>query len=312
MEKPIVLILLASYNGRDYIRAMVDSVLAQDYHDFRLILSDDGSTDGTDEILQEYADSNPGKVVHYRSGMRFGCAQKHFMHLIQRFCDAQYIMFCDQDDIWYPEKVSKTIELMQLTESHPDIPTLVHTDLRVVDRDLNELASSFCANSSIDGNRLQFNHLLVQNVVTGCTVMINKSLALLACRSVDTQEILMHDWWLALLASSCGNCAFLPQATIDYRQHGSNSVGAKNVRSVGYLLHRLGSNSMRKSLNRAVLQAQAFLCIYHDMLDERQIQLLKAFISTRGKSVFARDWIYLKYGLLKKGFLRVTAQFLSL
>lgn len=312
MDKPNVLILLAAYNGKDFIRDMIDSVLAQDYQNLCLIVSDDCSTDGTAEILGQYAVDYPEKVQHYCSGMRFGCAQKHFMHLLSRFHDAPYIMFCDQDDIWYSDKVSRTLELMQCIEMDRKTPALVHTDLRVVDRNLNELAPSFCANSAIDGRRLSFNHLLVQNVVTGCTVMINQTLARLAVRTSDTQDMLMHDWWLALLASACGNCAFLPESTIDYRQHGSNSVGARNVYSVRYLLNRLCSSGMRRSMNDAALQAQAFLNVYQDILDEYQIDLLCAFISTRGKNVFVRDWIYLKHGLLKNGWIRMAAQLLGL
>ena len=312
MDKPNVLILLAAYNGKDFIRDMIDSVLAQDYQNLCLIVSDDCSTDGTAEILGQYAVDYPEKVQHYCSGMRFGCAQKHFMHLLSLFHDAPYIMFCDQDDIWYSDKVSKTLELMQCIEMDRKTPALVHTDLRVVDRNLNELAPSFCANSAIDGRRLSFNHLLVQNVVTGCTVMINQTLARLAVRTSDTQDMLMHDWWLALLASACGNCAFLPESTIDYRQHGSNSVGARNVYSVRYLLNRLCSSGMRRSMNDAALQAQAFLNVYQDILDEYQIDLLCAFISTRGKNVFVRDWIYLKHGLLKNGWIRMVAQLLGL
>ena len=312
MDKPNVLILLAAYNGKDFIRDMIDSVLAQDYQNLCLIVSDDCSTDGTAEILGQYAVDYPEKVQHYCSGMRFGCAQKHFMHLLSRFHDAPYIMFCDQDDIWYSNKVSKTLELMQCIEMDRKTPALVHTDLRVVDRNLNELAPSFCANSAIDGRRLSFNHLLVQNVVTGCTVMINQTLARLAVRTSDTQDMLMHDWWLALLASACGNCAFLPEATIDYRQHGGNSVGARNVHSIRYLMTRLRSSSMRRSINYAALQAQAFLNVYRDLLDEDQIDLLNVFISTREKNVFFRDWIYMKHGLLKNGWIRVIAQILGL
>ena len=312
MEKPKVLILLAAYNGEPYIRQMIESVLNQTHQDFQLILSDDSSGDATAQILADYAEKYPQKVIHYCSGQRFGSAQKHFMHLLCQFQDAPYIMFCDQDDIWHPDKIEKTLDIMIGAETDREVPVLVHTDLRVVGGNGELIAPSFCAHSAIDGNRLQLNQLLVQNVVTGCTVMINHSLAQLISRNYDAEAMLMHDWWLALLASACGKIAFFHEATMDYRQHGHNSVGAKNVYAPQYLVKRLSSVKMRKSLDDAANQAQAFLNCYADQLSNQQVVLIRAFASTRGASILRRDRIYLKYDLLKKGFVRVCAQLLGL
>lgn len=182
MEKQI-LILLAAYKGGRFIRPMVDSILAQDVGGWKLILSDDG--EDTAPILQEYADRYPDRITHYRSGRRFGSAQKHFMHLLEQFGDqADYVMFCDQDDVWHPDKVRLTLRLMEQVETDPSLPVLVHTDLRVVDGQLREMDPSFQHYSGLDGHRLSLPQLLVQNVVTGCTVMINRSLVELACRPV--------------------------------------------------------------------------------------------------------------------------------
>lgn len=169
-----VCILLATYNGEKYIGEMIDSILNQDYENFVIVLSDDASSDSTPEILEEYAQRYSQKVNLYHSGMHFGCAQKHFMHLLRQFSDYSHIMFCDQDDIWHKDKISKTMKKMVELEKDHDIsvPILVHTDLRVVDSNLNEIAPSFCKYSNLNGNRLAVNQLLVQNVVTGCTVMI--------------------------------------------------------------------------------------------------------------------------------------------
>ena len=109
MSNQSVLILLATHNGESYIRPMIDSVLAQDHADLRIIVSDDNSTDGTPAILTEYANTHPDKITHYRSDKRFGSAQKHFMHLLEQFHDQPYIMFCDQDDVWHTDKVEKTL-----------------------------------------------------------------------------------------------------------------------------------------------------------------------------------------------------------
>ena len=98
-----VCILLAAYNGAAYIRQQIDSILQQDYPNIQLVLSDDGSQDGTQEILAEYEAKYPGRVIWHQSGKRFGKAQTHFMHLLRTFHDADYIMFSDQDDVWHPD-----------------------------------------------------------------------------------------------------------------------------------------------------------------------------------------------------------------
>ena len=126
---------------------------------WRLILSDDG--EDTAPILQEYADKYPDKITHYRSGRRFGSAQKHFMHLLEQFGgQADYIMFSDQDDVWHPDKVRLTLRLMEQAETDPALPVLVHTDLRVVDGQLHEMDPSFQHYSGLDGHRLALEQLL--------------------------------------------------------------------------------------------------------------------------------------------------------
>jgi hypothetical protein len=257
------------------------------------------------------AAGHPDKLICYQPKERCGSAQKHFMHLLQKFHDAPYVMFCDQDDIWHPDKVSKTLARMQQIELAGE-PCLVHTDLRVVDQDLKELSASFCHHSGLDGDRLALNQLLVQNVVTGCTMLMNRDLAELACRSADCEAMMMHDWWIAMLASCCGKAVFLNEATIDYRQHGSNAVGAKDVRSVSFLWKRLRSGTMRTAIRRAIRQAEVFASVYDDLLTGEQKELIRAFIKTGEVGILRRGQIYIRYGLLKKGATRVAAQFLGL
>ena len=305
-----VLILLATYNGEKYINEMVDSILNQDYEDWALVLSDDGSTDKTPEILDEYAAKFPNKITHYCSGQRFGNAQKHFMHLLNTHRDAPYIMFCDQDDRWHSDKVSKTLEKMQEIEE-TDTPCLVHTDLVVVDGELNKISDSFCKLSKLDGNRLALNQLLVQNVVTGCTMMINKRLADLSCEKPLPEEALMHDGWIALICSVFGKSAFLDESTIDYRQHGNNSVGAKNVASLPYLIERFKSKAMKNSLKNAAIQAKAFADSFGENISEDKKVIIEDFAKTADCSVFKRNRIFIKHRLFKCGAVRIIAQFIG-
>lgn len=305
-----VRILLAAHNGQAYLREQIDSILKQDTDCWQLIVSDDGSTDGTADILEAYAAAMPEKIIHYRSGRRFGNAQDHFLHLLARFQDAGYILFCDQDDVWHPDKVRKTLEIMARTETAPSVPTLVHTDLRVVDGTLKELDASFMHYSRLDGRRTKLNHLLMQNVVTGCTVMINGALAKLACAHLPEYGVVMHDWFLALLASACGKIGFLDEATIDYRQHGANTVGAKDTRSVRYLLSRLSRRIILDSIFSGSRQAQLLLDAYGSHIPVENRAVLTAYASLRRCGFFRRRYLYLKYSFYKIGLMRCAALFL--
>ena len=282
----LVTILLAAFKGNEYVPAMIDSILAQDCDDWFLVLSDDG--EDTCGLLDSYAAAHPDRITHYRSGQRFGSSQKHFMHLLCRFGeDAPYTMCCDQDDVWHPDKVRKTLALMEKTEAETgaDVPLMVHTDLRVVDAQLGEIAPSFLAFSRLDGKRLAFNELLVQNVVTGCTVMVNRALIRLAVPAADLPQMMMHDWWVALIAAAFGRAVFLPEATMDYRQHGKNVVGAKNAGSLTYLKSRLNGQYVKKMRDDTIVQTAAFMKIYGDRMDEERKKLCCAMtgLASHGK-----------------------------
>lgn len=304
-----ITVLLATYNGSKYIRQMVDSVLAQDYTDFHLVLSDDGSKDDTAEILEIYACQHPDRITHYRSGLRFGNAQNHFMHLLQQFHDTPYIMFCDQDDYWHPDKMRKTLEKMKEIET-PSHPAMVHTDLQVVDSELKQMDPSFMHFSRLQGNRLALNQLLVQNVVTGCTMMLNRALAELACNHMPEGTILMHDWWLALIAAAMGTTGYLNEATIDYRQHGNNVVGAKNTRSTSYVLNKIKNDGVRSAMAQTYAQAQVFVDCFGSMLDDKTRKTVQTYAAMADKNGIVRRICYVKHSFLKCGLQRIAAQFI--
>ena len=301
-----VTILLAAYKGNDYAGAMIESILAQDCDDWELILSDDGTD--TEALLASYAEKYPDRIIHHRSGLRFGSAQKHFLHLMKEYRNAEYLMFCDQDDVWHPDKVRKTLAAMQEAERKARAesreenapPILVHTDLRVVDGALRPIDESFMHYSRLDGRSLALNELLIQNVVTGCTLMINRPLTALALEGAGEDKMLMHDWWIALCAAAFGKSVFLPEATIDYRQHGGNTVGAKSPLNPAYLKSRLSGGAIKKALNDTSAQAAAFLSVYGDRLDEAQKELVGTYAKLPDMGKLARLRSYSRCGFWKK------------
>lgn len=229
-------ILLATYNGAKYLSQQLDSLFAQNFQDWQIIIHDDGSSDGTVQIVEEYERRYPDKIKFIKDGIRTGGAKDNFAHLM-KFASADYVMFCDQDDVWLPEKIDDTFRLMLETESeYPNKPVLVHSDLKVVDSDLNSLATSMFEFQRLS-KQVNLSDSFVQNNVTGCTVMINR-MALDIALPIPNEAI-MHDWWLVLkVLTNSGHVAFLDKPTLLYRQHESNSVGAQKV-SFLYFLSKL-------------------------------------------------------------------------
>ena len=230
----LVDILLATYNGAAYLAPQLDSLLAQTHGHFRLLVSDDGSSDDTLAILQRYESAFDGRLVLLPSarpaGAPGGGVLRNFERLMRASADddrAAYIAFCDQDDVWLPEKTARLLAALQALEARHGsaAPCLVHSDLTVVDQDLQVISPSFAAYQRIAPVDVTPRTLLSVNQVTGCATMINRALLQLALPLPP--EVVMHDWWLALLAGS-GARQFVPEALIRYRQHGRNQVGARD------------------------------------------------------------------------------------
>ena len=303
VKNPEVLVLLAAYDGNRYVREQIDSILAQDYKDLLLVLSDDGEK--TSDILDEYAERYPQRIIRYRAGKRFGSAKAHFMHLLNHFKNyAPYVMFSDQDDIWNSTKVSVTLTAMKEAEDGFDGPVLVHTDLKVVDANLREISPSFFDYEHLGKRRYQPNALLLQNIVTGCTVMINRELVNLATVPVKMGSIVMHDHWLALIASFLGKIVFIETPTMLYRQHGDNSCGAKPLLS----MEKIFVAFKKKHYYALSVQAEAFLNCFADILTKDDIRLVHEVASWQRKGKVERLISYFRNNLWKYPLIRAIGQ----
>ena len=306
----LVCILMASYNGAAYIGAQIDSVLQQTFRDFVLYIQDDGSDDGTWAIIQDYARKQPERIVAERNPANSGSAKHNFFQMMLAHRE-DFVMLCDQDDVWLPDKVEKTLAAMQKAQAQygEDVPILVHTDLTVVDGDLRVLDPSY--RHTVNGNwrRTALHYELAQNTVTGCTAMYNRPLGDLIRREPDF--CVMHDWWLALTASAFGKIVPLEEATMLYRQHGGNEMGAKFAHSPQYLLRRLFAlGEYRNQLQESYRQAERFCAEFEDRLSLAQRQLTAGYAALANKGWLQRRWFQcrnrtVKYGVIKKlaGFL---------
>ena len=303
MGTEYVEILLAAYNGEKFIREQLDSILGQTDMRWHLTVSDDGSTDGTSEILGAYAARFPEKIAVYNAGMRFGNARNHFFHLMRR-CEAPYILFSDQDDVWHPDKVEKTMRALLAAEGEAgaDTPVLVFTDLTPVDEALQMIAPSLTKMQKQYTDVIDYRALLMQNVVTGCAMGINQALAELAGQCADPSRVIMHDWWLGVVAARFGRVVYVDRSTVRYRQHGGNSVGAKDVGSVGYVVDQLTRlRETRQAIARKKAQARLFHTTYARSLVADDRVFLTTFTRSRSGPLF-----YLRYRKLIYGFWRLV------
>lgn len=219
---------MSTFNGSRFLGEQLDSIISQSFADFRLLVRDDGSSDETREIISEYA-AKDERIIRINDDLGNLGAARSFMRLIEN-STAPIFMLADQDDVWLPKKIeSSRQKIDEMTEKHgEDVPLMVFTDLKVVDEKLNEIAASMWQYQRLDPDiSSDWRTLLAQNVVTGCTIIANRSAADAALPFTLTD--MMHDHWLAANTARRGHIHNLREATVLYRQHAVNVEG-----SIGY------------------------------------------------------------------------------
>lgn len=301
----MVNIALATWNGARFLPALLESIAKQTYPHWKLITRDDGSTDATREIVRAFACRFEGRVEIIEDGdSRLGAA-RNFEAAVKR-CDAPYIAFADQDDVWLPSKLALTCQRCAELERwyRGEMPLLVHTDLQVVDQSLAVIAPSFAELMRLDpigGGELK--RLLVRNVVTGCTMLVNRALIDLAIPIPDAVPI--HDWWFALVATCLGKVEFVEAQPILYRQHGENAIGSVNPWSISTTLRRLGE--ARAAIRVRYAQARALSARFGDRLDPQTRAVLERFAELEFANLPARGRRVVCDGYVDHGWLRTAA-----
>lgn len=307
-------IALATYNGRNYLQQQLDSLLSQSVKNARILIGDDGSTDGSLALIDQYAAKFAERIKVLPKDRSGKGACGNFNRLLSA-TDAPYVFLCDQDDVWDSDKVGVALEHMRDLESMhgTDTPILVHTDLRVVDQNLKTISDSFFEFQNLDAQAATFKQLLVQNMVTGCTVVVNRAL-LNKALPIPTDAI-MHDWWLALVAAAFGQIGFVGRSTMSYRQHGSNTVGAKGwefsliVSRLKQLMSRTGAGDL---LRPGVVQAQAFLQRYGSGLSAEHMMVVGGVAEMLNQNGVPRVKSAANLGLRKHGCMRTLGYYWAL
>ncbi|MDY4761097.1 glycosyltransferase family 2 protein [Streptococcus thoraltensis] len=288
-------ILLSTYNGEKYLSEQIESIQAQTFKDWNLLIRDDGSKDSTTSIIREIAEEDDRiRFINDGQNENYGVI-KSFYHLV-KFEKADYYFFSDQDDVWLPEKLEITLQRGQ--KENPDKPLLVYTDLRVVNENLEILQESMIKAQSHHANT-ELVQELTENTVTGGTMMINKALA---DKWQVYENLLMHDWYLALLAASLGKLVYIDQPTQLYRQHEANVLGARTEDKKLKLL-RLGPKAIFTKywqiIHDSQKQAMTIVELFGRDLTPRDRLLIEQFYDIDRQSILRRAERLIRYGYSK-------------
>lgn len=274
---PQVQIVMAVYNGSLYLKEQLESIINQDYKNWQLLISDDNSNDDSLEIINSYA-AKDNRIKVVLKDTAFGNAGKHFLSLL-KITTSKYVMCSDQDDVWDSNKITVCLNAMVQEEAtSPDTPILIHTDLRVVDSELNHIADSFYKYSGINPNTSTFEFHIATANVTGCTMLINANLRDLIKLTNNDRYICMHDWWCSLIASAFGRIGFIDNQTICYRQHENNTLGAQE-KSLWNSIHQI--EKLKADTIKTIEQAESFKDVYGSMLSKNQITHLDSYIQLK-------------------------------
>lgn len=265
-------VLLTTHNGAKFLRNQLESIDAQSWPEIRVTVRDDGSTDGTDELLEEWA---RGKHhVTLLRGTRLGVTRNFFTLLASSDDDSEYFAFSDQDDVWLPTKVERAVEALRVCRT--DEPAMYCTRLEFVDENLGHLGYSSVP------RRLGFANAVVENIATGCTLVLNRCARQLVCERLP-EKALIHDWWCYLVLSAFGKVIYDGRPSIRYRQHASNLTGG--TPSTLELFGRRFLRFLRYEKGRPLVSGQAaeFKRCFGDLLSVSDKETLDRFLSVRGK-----------------------------
>jgi glycosyltransferase involved in cell wall biosynthesis len=305
-------IAIATYNSEAFIREQLDSLVAQTHTRQRWLIRDDGSADDTVRILGDYLDDNAMERVVLEDDLGHLGACMNFSRILGE-TSSDYVMCCDHDDVWLPEKIEKTLKKMKSVEQKHgrDVPAMIHTDMKIVSLELNPIAESYRRYQKLPPKNNSLNRLLVQNVVSGCTVMVNRALMDLAMPLPP--NAIMHDHWFALVAAALGVISYIPEPTMLYRQHAGNYIGAQKWGLI-YMAQRMGQGigAIREGIRAYSTQAEALLEHCGDRISDRKREVLEAFACILRKNLFRRRVDMIRYGLFKSNLVRNLGMFIAI
>jgi glycosyltransferase involved in cell wall biosynthesis len=280
-DTPCVTILLCTYNGARFLAAQLASIEQQSHQNWRLIVSDDGSTDATLAIVQHFM-QRTGKPVELREGPRLGPAANFLALAADPTITSDYFAFCDQDDVWHREKLTRAVEWMR--SAPPDVAAVYGARTRLVSAGGKPIGFSRHFRKPP-----RFANALVQSIAGANTMLFNGATKRLFEES-GPLNVVSHDWWAYQLVSGSGGIVhYDPEPPLDYRQHEDNRIGSnrglraqlKRLRMVlngGFAdWNEVNLAALRSARHLLTDEARRQLDAYEAMRKGRFVSRLKAF-----------------------------------
>jgi rhamnosyltransferase len=281
-------ILMATYNGERFISEQIESIRNQSFQAWELYIRDDRSSDQTPEIIREYTEKD-SRIHFINDGETLNLGVIGSFHTLLNYAEADYYFFSDQDDVWLPNKLELALNRAQ--EEPKGTPLMVYTDLKVVNQNLEVISESMIRTQSGHANT-ELVQELTENTVTGGVSMINHSLA---TQWYDDENVIMHDWYLALLASATGKLIYIDEPTQLYRQHDANVLGARTLskRMKRWFKPLTLVQTYWQLIIRSQKQAEKLLRL--EKLSEPNRQMVQDVVSLLGQPISVRHQLIKKY-----------------
>lgn len=286
-----VAILLSTYNGERFLAEQLDSLLAQTHRNWVVYASDDGSSDSTLTILRAYQERLGKERFFILSGPRQGFA-KNFMSLVKSpLVTTDYVAFCDQDDVWLPNKLERSLEFVKAVPA--EVPALYCSRTHLIDE-----GGSSIGFSPLFSKPPSFANALVQSIAGANTMLLNRAALELLQRTDDNAVIISHDWWAYILVSGCAGRVFYDaEPSMLYRQHGSNLSGSNSSLLGRAIRLREMLKGTFKHWNDSNLNA---LNSFRFSITEKCQSTLVHFENARNASFFRRLYLLKKAGIYRQ------------
>ncbi|MXP58575.1 glycosyltransferase family 2 protein [Pantoea sp. Taur] len=285
-------IMLCTYNGDEYLREQIDSIISQEYDDWFLFVSDDGSNDTTLEILNEYQRALGQEKLIIVQGPKKGFAA-NFMNVMKNIPgDFGYYAFCDQDDIWLKDKLSTAVKVLK-RDGASTKPQVYCSRTTLVDENNNIIGESplFCKKPNL-------RNALVQSIAGGNTMVLNRQAFNIVKCTPEECDIVSHDWWVyILICAANGVVIYDPESKIRYRQHTKNLVGS----NTGWMARCLRLKGLLKGKLKGWNQKNINALSHMDkFISGDNKDILNRFIVGRDSGFFKRSYILLKLRLYRQ------------
>ncbi len=298
-EQVVLTILMATYNGAAYLERQINSIIGQSYPYWELIIRDDGSTDGTLKMIQDFC-SRDARITLIHYGNIHGSACRNFSQLFDWAFEnnKDYVLFADQDDIWLEKKLERSYEVMVEKEKifGAKMPLLLYSNLSFIDANDQPIKINLPLPAT-----LNLPLLINENYAWGCTIMLNPA-AVQQVKHIPVSSV-NHDYYIALVISAFGKNILLNENLILYRQHQNNVSGNVNKMTFASRFNRYfkQSDAMLKPLTDNYNLVNSFFCRYKKALNQQQYHMINDFLESYRRGFLALVSKMIQHKIFKIG-----------